>query len=922
MGRLCSMGGWVLLAVLSLGITGCGSAPTLSIGAPSVADTSHGPVSFAVTYEGAQAITLAAAQVSLQSTGTATGTISVSGTGETSRTVTIANISGDGTLAVRLDEGTALSASKQPAPAAGPSATVRVDNTAPSATLGAPSAAATNTGPVAFTVTYDGATSISLAQANVQLIATGSATATIDEVTGSDNISRTVTLSGIAGDGTLAISIPAGTASDAAGNLAPEIAPSATVTVDNTPPGLSISAPSTAATAAGPVDYKVNYEGADAITLSKAKVLVNGTGTTGAILEEVSATGDAERTVTLSNIIGNGTLGISIAAGTASDAAGNPAPEAGPSATFAVNNVAPTLNISEPSAPETFDGPITFVITYADAQTITLSPEDITLNSEGGVTAMVAVSGTGNAERTVTLSDINGQGPASISVAGRTAVNSAAVQAGTAGPSATFKVNPLLAPGTGFTEPTPQPDPIGAPGAPGIDAKAIARWDVVPYQTFDGYFNVGVVAFHINDIDRVEFSVQGGPWTAVKEMTLNPQTNVVEYWVGIDARDFPDGPIEVRAVAYPKVGVPRVLGSAMTAPESIDKGEHAMFLNTNATGTLPEIVMYVSNSGNDATGDGSQGAPFLTIMKAARAIQDASPAGNADGGRILLAAGEYVLGTYTAALDTVTANRWLAVESAPEVAREDVRITSGVGDRLRTRLVQLRNLSLAPASGASQSILDSNGPLVDYYWVDACELVGPGQTVDGRWVASVTDVYFTESDLSESRDSIVGSLVRNIHVGNIGSDAFTGAGLVANAVVASETIATDFHGDVWQFNVNDGSTIENRIGLNIRADTRYGQGLFAGRGISIKDVAFVDCGVNNQQADPPTAARVFQFMGPTEHLYILRCEFKGTAAWRVSEGFVGKNVVVEETTFTSPPASFVEGVTYRPPLIKGTAGKG
>ena len=48
------------------------------------------------------------------------------------------------------------------------------------------------------------------------------------------------------------------------------------------------------------------------------------------------------RTVTLSSITGDGTLGISIAAGTATDTAGNSALAAGPSATFIVDNTAPT----------------------------------------------------------------------------------------------------------------------------------------------------------------------------------------------------------------------------------------------------------------------------------------------------------------------------------------------------------------------------------------------------------------------------------------------------------------------------------------------------------------------------------------------------------------------------------------------------
>lgn len=102
---------------------------------------------------------------------------------------------------------------------------------------------------------------------------------------------------------------------------------------------------------------------------------------------------------------------------------------------------------------------------------------------------------------------------------------------------------------------------LGEPGDFGYDAKAMARWDVVPYQTFDGDFNVGVVAFHINYIDRVEFSVNGGPWLPVYTMSMNSQINVVEYWATLRASDFTDGPLELRAVAYPKVGIPRVLDS-------------------------------------------------------------------------------------------------------------------------------------------------------------------------------------------------------------------------------------------------------------------------------------------------------------------------------------------------------------------------
>jgi len=133
----------------------------------------------------------------------------------------------------------------------------------------------------------------------------------------------------------------------------------------------------------------------------------------------------------------------------------------------------------------------------------------------------------------------------------------AAPTAAPAAPAAAGPNVPTLSGGTGFTAATAQPAAIGT-GA-GSAQNPMARWDVVPHQTISGRFPLGVVAFHINGIDRVEFSLNGGTWLSVSDMTENSVTHVVEYCAAIDASALADGEYEVRAVAYPKVGVPRVL---------------------------------------------------------------------------------------------------------------------------------------------------------------------------------------------------------------------------------------------------------------------------------------------------------------------------------------------------------------------------
>lgn len=102
-----------------------------------------------------------------------------------------------------------------------------------------------------------------------------------------------------------------------------------------TPPGIQINGPTPTSTTSGPVNYTIAYTGVDGISLSTANITLNSTGgATGSL--SVSGAGNTSRTVTLSGISGSGTLGISVAAGTASDAEGNLAPAAGPSSTVSV----------------------------------------------------------------------------------------------------------------------------------------------------------------------------------------------------------------------------------------------------------------------------------------------------------------------------------------------------------------------------------------------------------------------------------------------------------------------------------------------------------------------------------------------------------------------------------------------------------
>jgi hypothetical protein len=306
-----------------------GTPPTLVISAPSATLARNGTsVTYTVDYTGADAVTLGTSDVTLNSTGSASGTVNVTGSGTLTRTVIISSLTGDGTLGISITAGTASDLVGNTAAAAEASATFTVDNTAPSLTgFSATTPSASLNIPIpAFTATD-----------SVGVVAYLVTTSTTQPSAGAPGWTGTAPSAyTVASDGTYTL-YP--WAKDAAGNVSALYGSPVGVVVDMVPPTVTISAPTlSVANSSVSVTYTLTYTGADTIACAAGHVALNNTGTANGSVA-VSGTGTTSRTVTISNITGfDGTLGITIAANTASDAAGNMAAGAGPSATFAVDN--------------------------------------------------------------------------------------------------------------------------------------------------------------------------------------------------------------------------------------------------------------------------------------------------------------------------------------------------------------------------------------------------------------------------------------------------------------------------------------------------------------------------------------------------------------------------------------------------------
>jgi hypothetical protein len=319
------------------------------------------------------------------------------------------------------------------------SAAVSIDNTSPSASIGAASAESTTVGPVSYTITYAEANDVSLAGGDITLNKTGTADGSIS-VSGEGTSVRVVTISNISGDGTLGVSIGPGTATDSAGNDAGAAGPSGSFAVDNTGPAVTTITPlRRGPTNAGNVRFDVTFS-EDVVNFNdSADVTINHTDTAH---DSVSISGSgASYTVNVMGITGDGSFTLGVNTGSdVEDALSNILSSSVDSEPVTIDNTAPAISIGIASLDTTMRGPVSYTVTFEEAESISLAADDLSLNKTGTADGSVAVSGTGTSTRTVTSSNITGDGSLGISIGPGTATDSAGNEADTAGPSGTFSV--------------------------------------------------------------------------------------------------------------------------------------------------------------------------------------------------------------------------------------------------------------------------------------------------------------------------------------------------------------------------------------------------------------------------------------------------------------------------------------------------
>ena len=390
--------------------------------------------------------------------------------------------------------------------------------------------------------------------------------------------------------------------------------------------------------------------------------------------------------------------------------------------------------------------------------------------------------------------------------------------------------------------------------------------------------------------------------TRIGEMTsrtMNNESDTEEYWVTIDPATLTPGLHTIRAVAYPTRGLPRHLDGDNI--QTSLHGQYKLPFIADPLNTFPHIERFVSSTiGSDTTGNGTTGAPFASIMKAANSIALVSGL-CADGGIINLMAGGHTYGKHNssdAILTTVTNKTWLTIRPAPGVSSEDCPIvtTSGQGG-LRTKLVKLDNITVKPNSTVAPVLGNYSSSVHCEWWADNCNFVGQGITVNGQFSALWTRTYFTNCIAGNCRDALKGGmLVRNCHVGEISSDAFTGSTCVVNSslLVTTDLDESEFHPDFFQF-YSQGELFENTILYGLHLLLLSGtQGFFAGDigHPGVKDFAMV-----NVSGSVYSPWRVFQYHCPVNHMLIQNAILNGAAQFRYDTNFLAKDIVFRNAIF-------------------------
>ncbi len=459
-----------------------------------------------------------------------------------------------------------------------------------------------------------------------------------------------------------------------------------------------------------------------------------------------------------------------------------------------------------------------------------------------------------------------------------------------------------LTPGAGWSGATNQPAQIGSGIA--SEEMAISTWDVVPYQTYAGAFTFPLEACHFNDMAYVSVSVDNGPWIR-GTYEADPSVDGLKRWMFRGhARDFADGLHKARSLAVPIEGVPRINQTDDDTPGG------CLNFNTNYNGTLTTNTKHVGPAGNDSTGTGALGNPFLTIRAALLAIGNADGHTNGTNIRLLDGFSGGVPSRESSEPAMTNTTRYCLIESHSGDASQ-VTITGTIpnaatnSDGATIKLLALHNVTQTELVRGSAVL--HNASTSTCIWHHNVAFVGPGRTAGSsfrdtqathRWITADEPGGTTVDDMQDAPDSMY--ILRNAVFTDLGQSGVHNVQVAVNVVVNpidTTGVPGDPHPDADQFTQNKPNAIHHgvqTIGCPFSIRLQYGPGE-----TEVSDAAFIDCDYNTT-----LSAAVWEMERPYRHIVFQWTRFSG-APFTQGGTFAATNMRFEDCVFDGidPPAA-------------------
>jgi len=473
----------------------------------------------------------------------------------------------------------------------------------------------------------------------------------------------------------------------------------------------------------------------------------------------------------------------------------------------------------------------------------------------------------------------------------------------------------------------------------------MAYFDVVPQQDVTGRFDMGVIAYHLEGVDRVEYTIHRegfegdfnrdgtvsaedlsilfskwdsrfggqalakllGAWgtsTPIPDETVvryedaggngshqryNPRTGQDEYWFELETRLHPDTKIWVTAEIFPVDGPSLVLDKShqLNVDGDARPFHNGVNLFSNNYGQWKVMERYVSPSGSDETGDGTQENPYKGIYRAIR-HDIPMPYGEVGGTVVYLMEGDHTIdssGGWPLGASRQSDGRFVTITPAPDLDPELCKIVAGDDYLMYGGYVHLKNVVV---ESSQENLLShsSNGSR----WYDNCSLRG----IESEWwngeYKKLTQThglqYYTDCEQVYAAEGYSGIMNRNVHYDYVQCDVIEAhwMQLGLNLLITHHNEnhvehGTACHSDYMQYN-GISYVHKNVIFRDIFANhscQEQGCHMVPGEsdGGAVNDVAWINIELSNtgglDMENCDISALVWRWGGPTRNFLMRDC---------------------------------------------------